>query len=238
MRAFRGVTLGTVLGVFLWLLLGLAVSHAATNPQTVWAENWANQSQWTPGSGCTTAGGVLACNPGGALKTIKKWDPAKPITVNWSMSGKAAAGSTTQDYFVGMTLWQREETPTKSNYAELALVRSVPPFTVNDHDRIGGLNTWQKPNRSWYIQSFIFWDTGTIVPGAMETFRVEWLPSQTRWNAYWPPQPSKWVNGNPFLPGLPVYIELLTVCTGEYESPNGCKADGRFGPLTVTGTQI
>lgn len=227
-----------VLIVIAAILLSLLPFTAQAAGPTTWIEHWDNTSQWTPRSGCTTNNHVLTCNPGGALKTTKKWDPAKPITVDWSMSGKAAPGSTTKDYFVGMTLWQKEDSPTKSNYAELALVRSVPPFTVNDHDRIGGLNTWQKPNRSWYLQSFIFWDTGTIVAGNMYTFKVEWLPAQTRWNAYWNPQPSKWVNGNPFLPSLPVYIELIVGCIGEYEAPNGCKADGKFGPITVTGVQI
>lgn len=226
------------------LFLASAGPGYAAGP-TTWTETWANRDQWrnidTP---CFTieSGTLRGVCQSASFQTLKKWSPNADIKVSWSMSGKQAAGSSTNEYFVGMTLWQREDSPRNSNYQEVALVRHVPPFTANSHNRIGALTSPQ--SGTWNVGAYQLWDpTGlnAIIPGTMYAFRLDWLKAQNRSNIYWQAptgQKMTYLTRNPFLTTLPVYVRLLVVCVGEGVGDNGCKADGRFGPITVTGVPM
>lgn len=216
------------------------IAYAQT--ATTWTESWAGTSGWTTvtQSCFTTSGGKAnaTCQSGGLL-SVKKWDVTKPITATIRMSGKPAVGSSTTDYFVGLTLWQREISPNQSNYVEIAQTRHVPPFTANNNHRIVGLAS-DKTSGIWQAKPYVFYAPPSYnpQPGAMYSYKLEWLPSQTRWNAYWQGLGPKWNNRQPFVPNLPIRIMLLCVSVGENTPNNGSSATCQFEPLTVTGVQV
>lgn len=206
--------------LFLALFTLLLLTTQPVLAATTWTESWSDLARWQPiTQDCFhivsgTADGVCQS---AALLSLQRWRPGSAIAVSANVLGEPAVGSSTTDYWAGLTLYQDE-----SHYAEIATERHVPPFQRYPSPQIVRID----PNGAVLAAAS---------PGVWEAFKVTYNPLTQR-ACYFRNGVQLQCHVRGF--SAPLAIELLCVSVGEQVSDNGSSAHCRFGPVTVTGNQV
>lgn len=160
-----------------------------------------------------------------ALQSIQTWDPTKDLTIEGSVSGEPAPGSSTNRYWAGLVLFQADDGP-DARYAQLASVRGVNPINYTS-PKIASLTLPSEPGGKVLSdgssgQSYVFkivydYSSRTI------KYYVNGNSEQTRKN---------------FRFTEPVRIWTLCVSVSAGQPNDGSNARCVFGPLKVTGQKL
>lgn len=183
---------------------------------SIWTEPWANLDAWQPiTQDCFTVanGRAEAVCQSAALRTLQTWDAHSPLSVTENVCAQPAPGSSTTDYWAGLTIEQDD-----SHYAELATERHVPPFS-QPQPLLVSLRPWGTVEGRGQV-------------GQCYDLALFWQPSKHAWTAR--------INGATVgtYQGAftsPLAVEILCVSVGENTPDNGSAAACSFGPVTVQG---
>ncbi len=211
--------------IFSVLFVILFQVNKASAADTVTTESWSSLSAWqTITQSCFQVkdGTAMGRCQSAALQSKQTWDFRKPITVSAAVSATPANGSSTNDYWGGLTLYQDD-----NHYAELATERHIEPWQEDQTPHIVSLNSTSiSPGGRIY-------QTG--VAGKSYNFKISWNPTAKNWSYY---INNKKVDTVSAVFTGPVRIWLLCVSVNEATPDNGSAARCRFGPVTITGTKL